>query len=172
MFDGEIPWENFRLPGAVTCSPEQDLRRIALREHDVDDLRQDVARVERDRRKALRAIGKLEAQNTAVHNAYEALKKIADSVRVDKESMREHRDSLWLEKESMRVARDELWIEKESFRVSNEKLHEAMAAREQQLEAARLENEQLARKLTAAENASLRSSLAQRIWRLVRGRPA
>jgi hypothetical protein len=50
IFDGETSWDTFRLPGAVTCSPDQNLSDVALRRLDARRLEHEVARLERERR--------------------------------------------------------------------------------------------------------------------------
>jgi hypothetical protein len=64
LFDSEVSWEIFRLPGALTCSPDEDLAAIALRLRSVDELEHAVAAGERVRRNAIQTQGLLqEARN-------------------------------------------------------------------------------------------------------------
>jgi hypothetical protein len=56
MFDGEVPWEIFRLPGATTCSPDEPLPEIVLRLRTTEQLEESVARIERDRRARVKTL--------------------------------------------------------------------------------------------------------------------
>jgi hypothetical protein len=65
LFDGEISWETFRLPGALTCSPDEDLAAIVFRQRTFDELERGMAERERARREGLKTQRLLEEARLA-----------------------------------------------------------------------------------------------------------
>lgn len=62
LFDGEVSWDVFGLPGALTCSPDEDLGRIALGDRSREELAASVAALGRVARSLSRELAASQAE--------------------------------------------------------------------------------------------------------------